>query len=267
MYDNLKIRDGHIHTPFCPHGTQDSLESYVEEAIKEGRRAITFTEHFPMPIGVTKESFRRECTLFEEEIEVYIEAIKDIKYRYREHIEISVGFEVDYIEGYEKEISTSISKYADVIEDSILSVHFVKYEDHYYAIDYLPDFEALLSQVKSLERIYDLYFETVLKSIESDLGLYKPKRIGHCSLVRIFNKKYPIAYENNSLFKNIVSALEEKKYEIDFNMAGLNKEFCRETYPSGKLLELIKEAQLPLVCGSDAHTVSQMKTIGIIDLL
>lgn len=261
MYDNLKMRDGHIHTPFCPHGTQDSLVSYVEEAIKEGRREITFTEHFPMPIGVTKESFRRECTLLEEEIEVYIKAIKDIKQRYRDCIKIYIGFEVDYIEGYEQEITKVLNKYAHVVEDSILSVHFVKYEDHYYAIDYLPDFKALLNQTKSLERIYDLYFETVLKSIESDLGPYKPKRIGHCSLVRIFNKKYPIAYENNNLLKNIVAALEEKKYEVDFNMAGLNKEFCRETYPSGKLLELIKNAQLPLVLGSDAHTVSQMKIL------
>lgn len=259
MYDNLKIRDGHIHTPFCPHGTQDSLESYVEESIKEGRDEITFAEHFPMPVGVTNESFRRECTLLEEEIKVYIEAIKDIKHRYRDRIKIYVGFEVDYIEGYEKEITKALNKYAEVVEDSILSVHFVKYEDHYYAIDYLPDFEALLSKVKSLKKIYDLYFETVLKSIKSDLGPYKPKRIGHCTLIRIFNKKYPMTYENNSLIEVIVAALEEKKYEVDFNMAGLNKEFCGETYPSGKLLELIKKAQLPLVLGSDAHTVSQIK--------
>ncbi|MGG7186098.1 histidinol-phosphatase HisJ, partial [Clostridium butyricum] len=29
---NMSLRDGHIHSPFCPHGTLDSLESYVEEA-------------------------------------------------------------------------------------------------------------------------------------------------------------------------------------------------------------------------------------------
>lgn len=47
-------RDGHIHTPFCPHRTKDDLEAYVHEAIKLGREEITFTEHFPLPAGVTK---------------------------------------------------------------------------------------------------------------------------------------------------------------------------------------------------------------------
>lgn len=259
MYDNLSIRDGHMHTPFCPHGTKDTLESYIEKAIKEGRREITFTEHFPMPEGVTTEIFRRACTLLEEEIPAYIEAIGRVKVNYKERIAIHLGFEVDYIEGYENKITDTLNQYATTIEDGVLSVHFVKFENQYYAIDYLPDFETLLTKIQSLEKIYDLYFETVLKSIEADLGKYKPKRIGHPTLVRIFNKKYPIAYENECLFQAIVTALKEKKYEIDFNMAGLKKGFCKETYPSGRLLELIKKEHLPLILGSDAHCAEQVK--------
>ena len=259
MYENLKIRDGHMHTPFCPHGTKDALESYVEEAIREGRREITFTEHFPMPVGVTTESFRRECTLLEEEVKEYIEAVERVKESYKEHIVIHLGFEVDYIEGYEKEITEALNRYATTIEDSILYVHFVKFEDQYYAIDYLPDFEALLAKVQSLEKIYDLYFKTVLKSIEANLGKYKPERIGHSTLVRIFNRKYPITYENESLFQAIVAALKEKQYEVDFNVSGLKKKFCKETYPSGRLLELIKKEQLPLILGSDAHCAEWVK--------
>ena len=26
-------RDGHIHTPFCPHGTKDTFEEYIEKAL------------------------------------------------------------------------------------------------------------------------------------------------------------------------------------------------------------------------------------------
>lgn len=259
MYENLSMRDGHIHTPFCPHGSQDSLESYVEEAIKQGRREITFTEHFPMPQGVTSEGFRRECTLLEEEVEAYIQAIQELKQRYKDYITIYVGFEVDYVEGYELDITEALNKYAATIEDSILSVHFVKYEGLYYAIDYLPDFEALLSKVGSLEKIYELYFQTVLKSIHADLGPYKPRRIGHCTLVRIFNKKYPITYYNEKLFEALVDALKEKHYEVDFNVAGLKKPFCKETYPSGELLDKIKRVHIPLILGSDAHCTEWVK--------
>ena len=30
---NLYLRDGHIHSPYCPHGTNDSLDAYVEKAL------------------------------------------------------------------------------------------------------------------------------------------------------------------------------------------------------------------------------------------
>ena len=28
------LKDGHIHTPYCPHGTDDSFEEYVQQAIQ-----------------------------------------------------------------------------------------------------------------------------------------------------------------------------------------------------------------------------------------
>ena len=47
------MKDGHIHTPYCPHGTDDKFEQYVEKAIKVGLDEISFTEHFPLPKGFT----------------------------------------------------------------------------------------------------------------------------------------------------------------------------------------------------------------------
>ena len=54
-------RDGHIHTPFCPHGSKASLEAYVEEAICLGREEISFTEHFPLPKHIIDPIFAEEC--------------------------------------------------------------------------------------------------------------------------------------------------------------------------------------------------------------
>ena len=39
------LRDGHIHSPYCPHGTGDPFELYVERALEIGLEEITFTEH------------------------------------------------------------------------------------------------------------------------------------------------------------------------------------------------------------------------------
>jgi histidinol-phosphatase (PHP family) len=44
-------RDGHIHTPYCPHGTKDELKKYIKRAIDLEFDEITFTEHAPLPKG------------------------------------------------------------------------------------------------------------------------------------------------------------------------------------------------------------------------
>ncbi len=253
-----KKKDGHVHTPFCPHGSQDAFESYITKAIEIGREEISFTEHFPMPKGVTTKKFYEECVLLEEQVEAYIAQLKEIKKKYAGRIKINLGFEIDYIEGKEEEIKSLLERYGMEIEDSILSVHFIRVEGKYYAIDYLPEFEALLNKVKSLDKIYDIYFETLLKSIEVDLGSFKPKRIGHPTLIRIFNKKYPCEYKNYPLLKKIVTALKVKGYEIDYNVAGLRKEYCQETYPSGEILQLIEENNISMVYGTDSHKSEDM---------
>lgn len=251
-------RDGHIHTPFCPHGSKDALEAYVEEAIRLGREEISFTEHFPLPDGVTNEAFKAECALDETVIPQYFEAIEEIKEKYRGKITIHKGFEVDYVEGKEVKIKELLNRYGAEIEDSILSVHFVRYENAYYAVDYKPEVEVLLKKVGSIEDIYKLYYETVKKSIEADLGAYKPKRIGHPSLVRIFNKIWPCTYEDGGMFEEIAQKLVAGGYEIDLNVAGLRKDYCKETYPTGKQLDVFRKYNIPYVLGSDSHEVSQL---------
>ncbi len=251
-------RDGHIHTPFCPHGTKDSLEDYVREGVRLGLEEISFTEHFPLPKSICDPIFQAECALDEESIPKYFEAVELLQEKYKGKIKINKGFEVDYIEGREEEIRTLLNQYGPVIEDSILSVHFVYYEGEYYAIDYEPEVERLVEKMESIEKVYDLYFETIIKSIEADLGPYKPKRIGHPSLVRVFQKKWPICYKNKRIYQVLVEKIKEGHYAIDLNVAGLRKANCGETYPSGELLEMMNRYHIPYVCGSDSHEVSQM---------
>ena len=48
------LKDGHIHSPYCPHGTKDSFEKYIEKALEEGLEEISFTEHLPLPKKITE---------------------------------------------------------------------------------------------------------------------------------------------------------------------------------------------------------------------
>lgn len=42
-------RDGHVHSPYCSHGSNDSFDKYITEAITKGIKEITVTEHLMFP--------------------------------------------------------------------------------------------------------------------------------------------------------------------------------------------------------------------------
>ena len=134
-------------------------------------------------------------------------------------------------------------------------MHMVKYEDEYYCIDYSREnFAELVELLGSVEKVYDLYYKTLKKAINSDLGVYKPKRIGHINLVRKYNKIFPYDYSKNEILEEIVKLIKDKNYEVDYNISGLYKEDCGEEYISGYLYDLIKKYHVPMVFGSDSHS-------------
>lgn len=258
--DNRRIvRDGHVHTPFCPHGTKDPFESYIQKALELGIKEITFTEHMPLPGIFMDPELLKSSALQEKDVDEYIRELDRLKFDYNREIKINIGFEVDYIDGYEEQLKEMLNRYGSKIDDSILSVHFVKVEDQYYCVDEsLEGFGRLVERLGSLERVYDKYFETLIKAVKADLGAYKPIRIGHPTLVRIFNLKYPHEYKNMALFEELALEIKKRNYEIDFNTAGLRKPYCKEAYPSGGFIELIKKYGVQMVYGSDAHTAADV---------
>lgn len=249
------MKDGHIHTPYCPHWSKDKIEDYIQKAIDIGLSEITFTEHLPLPKNFEDPSPKKDSAMDEEYILDYFNEINVYKEKYKNEIKINVGVEVDYIEGYEDEITNLLNKYGDYLDDSILSVHMLKIEDEYYCIDFSPEeFLKIVNKLGSIENTYNKYYETLKLAINSDLGIYKPKRIGHLNLVRKFNKLFPYNYEGNNLLNGVINLIHEKGYELDFNTSGIRKIYCKEPYIHGYLLELVKKYNIKTVLGSDSHS-------------
>ena len=82
----------------------DKFEQYVEKAIKVGLDEISFTEHFPLPKGFTDPAPNNDSSIKLEQLKSYINDVNKLKDRYKDKIKINVGAEVDYVEGFEKEI-------------------------------------------------------------------------------------------------------------------------------------------------------------------
>ena len=82
------MKDGHIHTPYCPHGTDDSFEDYIERAIEVGLNEISFTEHFPLPDGFKDPAPDNDSSIKLEQMESYINDVKKMKDNYKGKIKI-----------------------------------------------------------------------------------------------------------------------------------------------------------------------------------
>ncbi|MBM4762573.1 histidinol-phosphatase HisJ [Bacillus sp. B15-48] len=253
------LRDGHVHTRFCPHGTKDSFESYIERALCLGIQEISFTEHAPLPEQFIDPTPYSDSAMNISDLQAYFSEINNLKEKYKGKIVINAGLEVDYIEGFEEDISHFLNDVGPMLDDAILSVHFLKDHTGYACVDYSPEnFQRMIDTYGSVEKIYAHYYRTVLKSIHASLGPYKPKRIGHITLVQKFRLKFPVEAVFNEEIEAILIAMKQYDYELDYNGAGTAKPLCKQPYPPSEVAKKAISVGIPLIYGSDAHQVKEL---------
>lgn len=252
-------RDGHIHTPFCPHGSKDTLIQYVEKAIENGFTEISFTEHAPLPKGFIDPTPDKDSGMNPIHLLDYFKQLQQLKNDYLSQIKINIGLEVDYITGFEQQTRNFLDEFGPFLDDAILSVHFLKAKDEYVCIDFSEEVYIQFAQaVGGIAPMYELYYETVKQSILADLGPFKPKRIGHPTLIHKFQLAHDENVDDAAHIKELLTLMKTHHYELDFNSAGLSKAFCKEPYPPVAYAQYAKNLQIPIVFGSDAHTAQDL---------
>ncbi|WP_353625885.1 histidinol-phosphatase HisJ [Bacillus sp. JCM 19041] len=240
-----------------PHGSADTWATYCEAAIKLGLKTITFTEHAPLPANFIDPTPQSDSAMNVHDLALYLSDIAQLKKEYASALDIHTGLEVDFITGYEQEITSLLNEIGLSLDDSILSIHFLNIHGKNYCMDYSPAvFEGMAHSLGSIDAVYALYFQTLLQSVYADLGPYKPKRIGHITLCRKFQKKLPATHDFTNEITDVLTAIKERGLELDYNGAGLSKPDCGETYPPLKVAEQAKKMGIKLIYGSDAHSAA-----------
>lgn len=262
-------RDGHTHTEFCTHGHIDDVELLIQEAINQGFSHYSITEHAPLPKKFLQKAGGPAYPLETagmslDEMDEYIKKMHKLKKKYRSDIEIMVGLELDYLPSYEAWTRDFLKEYGEFLEDGVLSVHFLEGNGGPRAIDYTAEDyqEGIVMFYGSFQKAQEAYYNIVLQSIQADLGPYKPTRIGHISLCQKFQNffKEDISFSDQSIekIKEILDFVQEKGYELDYNTAGLFKEFCGETYPPASIIQEALKRNIPIVYGSDSHHIEDI---------
>jgi len=255
--------DGHTHSPYCPHGSSDSLRKYIEKAIAEGFTHYSITEHAPLPKNFTDPVPLQDSAMAWENLDSYLHECSQLKKEYAQDIQLLIGFEVDYLLGFEQEIASFLDEVGPYIDDSLLSVHFLKVDYSWACLDYSPELfeQDLIQKLGNVDLVYLLYYQTYLKAVTAELGQFKPKRMGHITLIEKFKKKYPSTNKDVwwEQIETILSEIKQRGYQLDYNTAGMLKPLCEDPYPSQDVLRLAKQLKIPFVYGSDSH---QAKTVG-----
>ncbi|KGR78016.1 histidinol-phosphatase HisJ [Ureibacillus manganicus] len=263
-------KDGHTHTEFCPHGSGEEVELFIQKAIELGFTEYSITEHNPLP-----QSFMEQVSGEPEaistggmnagDVETYLKKMQNLKEKYKSELKINVGFEIDYLPGFENWTMDFLREYGKQIDDSILSLHFQMGNGGFRSIDFsAEDYEdGLVKHYGSFQKVQEKYFSDYLNMVESDLGNFKPKRMGHLTLCQKFqtyfkNENTELSTESLMLVDQILTRIVEKGYELDFNTAGLFKEYCGETYPPSNVMQLIRKKGVPFVYGSDSHAIKDL---------
>ncbi len=231
----------------------------IQRAIELGFECYSLTEHPPLPDGFEDPVPDKSCGISWEDLERYLRQAWELKKKFASRIVILVGLEVDFIPGFEPETRRLLQHCGNRLEDGILSVHFLPVKNGWRCVDHsAEDFEeGLLSHYGSVEAVYDIYWEVVRQSVLAELGPNQPLRMGHLNLPQKFQKKFPLAdpFKFRSRILEVLDLMKERGLELDLDAAGLIKPDCGEVYPAIWIIEEAHKRSIPLVYGSDTHSL------------
>ena len=262
-----QLADGHIHTELCPHGSGDKVASIIEKAIEFGFYKLCITEHAPLPSGFSKRykgdpEGLATASLRMDQVEPYLALGNELQREYGQYINLSVGFEVDFLPGFEAATQEFLNMVGPYTGENLLSVHFMQgANDGFWCLDYSEaEFAKAFGQYLTKQDVlYRRYFELVLQAVKTDFGPHTPVRIGHIDVIKKYQKHFNFrsSYDQQTqqVIMEILRTLKVQNRMLDYNVSGVFKANCGEMYPSPFIQGMAYVLGVPYMMGSDSHSL------------
>jgi histidinol-phosphatase (PHP family) len=255
LFDNMtQIEDWHTHNILCGHA-KGTLEEYALEAINKNLRTLGFSDHFPYEMLSGLEGIPyEEYSMSLKEIETYILKAKNLRERFKDKINIRIGFELDYIKNQEALQKPYLDKISSEIDYILGSLHLMDTDKNKkWCVDdnrFREEFER-----QGVDRVYRDYYGQMRKMIKS--RAFDFDIVSHFDLP----KKYKYFPTNKEKIKDEVhktlNLIKEKNLVIEINTGGLRKE-VGEQYPEISIIKQMKDLNIPVLLGSDAHNPQEI---------
>ncbi len=222
------LYESHCHTPLCKHAFGEPDE-YAAAALERGFKGITFTCHCPLPDG-----FSHNVRMAPEQFGEYVEMIAATREMFAGRLDVRLGLESDYYPGVEP--------WLEKLHASAPLSHVLG-SIHYQVHDYRKLFYT--GDTFSYQK---LYFDHLARSAES--GLFDT--LAHPDLNKT---ESPAEWDFQRLRPDIERALDRiaaTGVAMELNTSGIQKSLP-EMNPSPSQLAMMRERNIPVVIGADAH--------------
>lgn len=230
MYANY-----HTHTARCHHATGTD-EEYIQKAIAENIKVLGFSDHAPYlyPNGYVSYYKMLPC-----EAEEYMSSLRALREKYRDKIEILIGYEAEYYPELWEETFAFWKKCPP--EYLILGQHF-------FSEEYVPK-EALLKAPKPMDNpdLFKKYVDTAIAAMETGVFTY----IAHPDI--------PNFTGDDDLYRSemerLVLAAKANNLPLEINLHGM---LTGHNYPCRKFWEIAAKHKPDVIIGCDAHNPSEV---------
>ena len=217
----------HAHTYLCGHAT-GTPEEYIQRAIEGGIKYMGFSDHIP---HVKKDGTESTYRVPYDKAKEYVDDICALRDKYRDQIEIKVGFESEYYEDvFEDMLNAAICFGGEYL---IFGAHFLVSSDTGYSLVPRDSVDFLNN-----------YVSNVTKAIRSGVFTY----VAHPDLV-YFTGDTEIYREE---MRKICRASAECNIPLEINFLGIRE---NKIYPSDVFWQIAGEEKSPVTFGFDSHSV------------
>ncbi|HEX7002570.1 MAG TPA: histidinol-phosphatase [Trueperaceae bacterium] len=227
------VYETHMHTPLCRHAEGEPHE-YAEVGRQRGLKGITVTCHNPLPDGINSGT-----RMYPHQFEEYLDLVARTRSRLEGEVDVLLGLEADFLPGLEAWVERQLNSAG--FHYVLGSVHpqLEEYWERYWTDD--PFAYQLI------------YFENLALAAES--GLYDC--LSHPDLVKNIT---PDAWDYDRVESDVLRSLDRiarTGIAMELNTSGLNKKI-REMNPNQRMLRAMREREIPVVVGADAHTPARV---------
>ena len=229
------IANYHVHTSRCRHA-DGTDEEYIKKAIAEGLKILGFSDHAPY---IYPDGYVSYYKMTPEESFEYFSSISALREKYRDEIEIHIGYEAEYYpllwdKTYAFWEQTNRPEYL------ILGQHFVTEE-------YIK--EGLVHSADGTDRpdMMTMYADEVIAAINTGSFSY----IAHPDVIN-FQGGEDIYREQMT---RVIEAAISADIPLEINLLGLTE---RRNYPNPTFWELAASYSPRVILGCDAHSPTRV---------